>query len=503
MSNCKVSVVIPTYNSVKTLEKCIDSILKQTHKPFEVIVVDNNSSDHTYQKIRKNFPFVRVFRLSKNYGVTGGRNYGYYYASRKSEYVLFFDHDMIADKNMLKNMLEVANSDHKIGIVTPKIYYFSDKKIIWSAGTDINLWTGRVIFRSGKDEGQYNKDQEVGVAPACLLVKRRLLESLRFDNKYFATFEDTDFCFRAKNIGYLTYYSSKAKAYHDISMDKEKEAYRLLDRGYYVARNRIIFMKEFGKITFLFFIPLYAFYYLKLAIKYRKFKSWFNYLKGVIDGILYTNCYLFMPFSYAWIIRKLIGDGIKTVLDIGCGTGEYMQCLSCKKDWRIVGVEIYPKAIEQAIASGVYDKVYKSSILKLPQSLRKKKFDLVFSSQVVEHMPKKLALKSIADWERLANRRVLITTTNGFIEYEPIEKEKDDNPFQKHLSGWLPDDFIKRGYSVYGKGLKYIWGVNGCARTMPKFLIPVFSLISYLASFFVYIYPAFGLILIAKKEIKT
>lgn len=503
LQKIKVSVVIPTFNSLPTLIKCIESVLRQTKKPLEIIVVDNNSKDQTYQIIRERFPIVKIFRLSKNYGVTGGRNYGYYKVSKSANFVLFFDHDMVADRNMLKNMLQVAVKDGRIGIVTPKIFYLSDKNVVWSAGTDINLWTGQVLFRGGRDLGQFDKDEEVGVAPACLLVRKELLDSgIRFESKYFATFEDTDFCFRAKDKGYLTYYSAQAKAYHDIFMDKDKEAYRLLSRAYYVARNRILFMRDFGKITFWFFVPLYAFYYFRLAFRYKKLKSWFSYLKGVFDGIFYNNCYLSLPFSYLWTIRRLSGDDVKTVLDLGCGTGEYMKFVSYKKNWRVFGVEIYPEAIEQTIASGVYERIYKSDVLKLPKSLTSKKFDLVFSLQVIEHVPKHRVFKNLSNWEKLSRKRILITTTNGFIEYEPVGEEKETNPFQKHLSGWNPNDFTKRGYSVYGQGLKYIWGVNGLARSMPKFLLPVFSFISYLFSFFVYLYPNLGLILIAKKEVK-
>jgi GT2 family glycosyltransferase len=290
----KISVIVPTYNSWNTLRECIDSILKQAPRPFEVIVVDNASTDGTFERIQnskfKNQNYnlkLKIYRNEKNLGVTGGRNRGIKEASKKSDYLFFFDHDMVADKKMLEELVKVAEMDKSIGIVTPKIYYFSNRKKIWSSGTGINLWTGQILFRGGDDAGQYEKIEEVQVAPAAMLVKRQVIRRIkRFDNKYFATFEDTDFCFRAKRAGFKTYYAPKAIAYHKIPEDPKEEAERLLSRAYFVARNRILFMKDFGKPTFWFFLPIYFFYYLRLALKYKRINAIINYLKGSINGIL-------------------------------------------------------------------------------------------------------------------------------------------------------------------------------------------------------------------------
>ena len=83
---------------------------------------------------------------------------------------------MVADKGMLEELVKVSESDNEVGIVTPKIYYSDDKDRIWSAGTGMNLWTGQVLFRGGKDMGQFDVSEEVQVAPAAMLVKRKVLD---------------------------------------------------------------------------------------------------------------------------------------------------------------------------------------------------------------------------------------------------------------------------------------------------------------------------------------
>lgn len=289
LSKKKISVVIPAYNSWRTLGSCIGSIQEQSLKPFEIILVDNASTDGTPEKAKRNFPKVKVIQMKRNTGVTGGRNAGIKAASKKSDYIFFFDSDMDAHKRMLEELLKVAEMAEKIGIVTPKIYYWEDKKRIWSAGTGINLWTGQVLFRGGRDTGQYEKVEEVQVAPAAMLVKKEVTRKIKkFDNRYFATYEDTDFCFRARRLGFLTYYTPKAIAYHRLSTKLKDEADRLLSRAYLVGRNRVLFMRDFGKnfLVFFLFLPIFSLYYLKMALKYRRTSDWLQFMQGTISGIL-------------------------------------------------------------------------------------------------------------------------------------------------------------------------------------------------------------------------
>ncbi len=290
MKKIFISVVIPTYNSKNKVIKAVKSLLNQTIDLLEIIVVDNGSSDQTSTKLQLVFgKKIKLIKLQENQGVTGGRNEGVKHLSAKSKMVLFFDHDMIADKKMVEELSKVFETEKKVGIITPKIYYLSDKNIIWSAGTGINLLTGQVLFRGGVDKGQYDLLEPVQVAPAVMLVKADVMKKLKgFDNKYFATFEDTDFCFRANKIGYKTVYAPTAIAFHDLPLDKVGESKRLVKRMYWVGRNRILFMKDFGQfwpIFLLFLIPLSA-YYLLLCLKYGSITDYWQFIKGTINGFL-------------------------------------------------------------------------------------------------------------------------------------------------------------------------------------------------------------------------
>lgn len=285
----KVSVIIPTWNGEKTIKACIKSVLSQTLKPYEIIIVDNASTDGTAKEVSKvKSKLINLIENKKNLGAAGGRNTGLKKVSEKSDYAFLFDHDMVADKNMLAELVKTSqkfNSD----LVTPKIYYLKPKNLIWAAGTDVNLWTGQVLFRGGKDTGQFDEEVEVGVAPAAMLISRKILnKEIKFDQEIFAVWEDTDFSFKVKKKGFKIFYSPEAVAYHDLEHDPKAEAERLLTRyAYCVGRNRIIFMKRYAKsyLIFLMFLPIYLFYYLKLALEYKKPTGYTKFLKGTLDGL--------------------------------------------------------------------------------------------------------------------------------------------------------------------------------------------------------------------------
>ena len=137
----------------------------------------------------------------------------------------------------------------------------------------------------------------------------------------------------------------------------------------------------------------------------------------------------------------------RTVLDLGCGTSPYVgECAGVEK---VIGVDASYESCRSAKKVHKYERVVQSVLPGLPFKARS--VDCVTMLQVVEHLPKETALALIEEAETLARHRVIITTPNGFVEQE----EFDDNPFQRHLSGWTIADFEERGYTVWGlEGLK-------------------------------------------------
>lgn len=465
--NNKISVVIPTYNGWETLKECISSIQKQTLKPFEIIVVDNASSDNTSQKVKAMFPEVKLITLTTNTGVTGGRNKGIEKSSSRSDFILFFDHDMVADRRMLEELVKILQSNKEIGITTPKIYYSDDKTRIWAAGTGINLWTGQILFRGGKDVGQYEIEKEVQVAPAVLLVKKSVINKLKsFDDRYFATYEDTDFCFRAKKIGFKVFYAPSAVAYHKIPSDPQKESVRLLSRAYWIGRNRILFMKDFGNnfYVFLLFLPIFIFYYLRLALKYNCLNAWFKFIHGIFAGILTSMMSRKIIFTgERSSIRDATGINIaryifalkfckhKKILELGCGVGYGTYYLIKGNPLNISAYDGDNKAIiyaEKHFANKRIDYNY-CDIEKLKTY---EKFNVIISFEVIEHLRKPSCLLKLAKRVLKQNGVFLVSTINR--AFSAYDNGRPSNPY--HFREYFADEFerlLKKYFSsvtLYG-----------------------------------------------------
>src|SRR3989344_3187572 len=185
-----VSAIIPTFNLKKIALECINSIVKQDYPNVEIIVVDNGT-DGTSTLVKRKYPNITVIKPDENLGSTGGMNRGLKEA--KGEFVWFIDHDNILELNMLSVMVELAQSESRIGVVTPKILYWGKKKTIWSAGNSVSLITGINYAREGKDVGQYESVEEVDIAPANFLVKRELIKKIGFyDDVFWVSYEDAD-----------------------------------------------------------------------------------------------------------------------------------------------------------------------------------------------------------------------------------------------------------------------------------------------------------------------
>ena len=205
----------------------------------------------------------------------------------------------------------------------------------------------------------------------------------------------------------------------------------------------------------------------------------------------------FFPFTYPWIVKRYLTRGI-LILDIGCGDGKFMAHV-LKKDPTIslYGVDLFDPYIDKAKISKIYKKIFKEDVRKI--KFPKESFDVVLASQVVEHLKKNEAISLIKKMEKIARKKVIIGTPNGYFPRGKFE----DNKLQKHHSAWHVKDFENLGYKVYGQSAKFIYGKKGLINSIfgKNILIRVFLFIfSYLLSPATYFFPSFAAHLIAIKK---
>jgi SAM-dependent methyltransferase len=209
-----------------------------------------------------------------------------------------------------------------------------------------------------------------------------------------------------------------------------------------------------------------------------------------------------VPFTYPWILARAVGNDIKTVLDVGCGEGELMAMLAHGKNWNVTGVELFDDSIRAAQATGVYKKIIKADITNLPLEILSQKFDLVFSSMAVEHIPKARALALIKQMETMSLKRTVVTTIVGFYDFCPLDDTgQEKNPYQVHVSGWEPNEFRQMGYTTRGQGLALVWKEGGgWAYRVPRFMRPLFFGFALLFSPLIYFWVSLGVAQIAHKK---
>jgi len=300
--NCMklVSIIIVTRNRQEEVLACLKSILGMNYPNFEIILVDNASSDNTIKEVKTKFPKVKIVKSEKNLGACGGKNLGEKQA--KGEHLFFLDSDTIVDKELLSEMVKIAESEAKIGMVCPKMYFFDKKNVIWYAGASVNLLTSQAknFGCNEKDVGQYNQIRETFFAPTAYLVKRMVAEKLKGHGEmFFMGYVDSDYGYRTKEAGFKVVFCPKAVLWHRLGQEENTKSIRALGynlplRPYYFARNRVVFMKIHAPwVNFLifisFFFPLMTIY---IAYKIIVFRGGWKFLRphleGSLDGLKYA-----------------------------------------------------------------------------------------------------------------------------------------------------------------------------------------------------------------------
>jgi GT2 family glycosyltransferase len=279
-----VSIVSVNYDQPIVTCEMLASLRKVTYPNFEILVVDNASPNKSPDIIKEMYPEIQLIISDKNLGFAGGNNIALKQA--KGDYILLLNNDTEVQPNFLDSLVELMESDQKIGITSSKILYFYENNIIQYAGIPpLHPITSRGGSDGDKevDSGQYNEVKETFYPHgACMMIRKSILKEIGLLYEgYFLYYEEYDFAERVRKAGYKIYYQPNSCILHKESISTGRNSPL---KTYYMNRNRMLFLRRNSNgLTFL----LAMTYFIVISLPKNTAKYLFN--KGTFWNISNFN----------------------------------------------------------------------------------------------------------------------------------------------------------------------------------------------------------------------
>jgi GT2 family glycosyltransferase len=219
----RVLALVLAWNGRSLTEACLDSVLQMDYPRFDVVVVDNASTDDTVSVLRQRYAArVELIANDTNLLFAGGMNVGLRRALAAGyDAVLLLNNDVVVDSGMLQALVDTIGRDPRIAAAGPKIYFYEPRDRIWFAGGELSLWRGWSRHRGLRqvDRGQHDVERDVDyLTGCCFLVRREALEDVGLFDTGFAMYaEDADWSFRARERGWRLVYAPAARMWHRVS----------------------------------------------------------------------------------------------------------------------------------------------------------------------------------------------------------------------------------------------------------------------------------------------
>lgn len=339
MMSPKVSIIVLNWNGWRDTLECLESLYRITYPNYEIILVDNGSTDESLLRIRDyadgilevksaffNYDhsskpisiteYTReeaesstdldgliqapkdkliLIKNDRNYGYGEGNNIGMRMAlARQSSYVLLLNNDVVVDRSFLNELVLEAERDECIGFAGPKVYFYNYSgraDVINFAGGVFCVSTGsaRHIGVKQIDQGQFNKMRLVDfVEGSCILVRTEAIWKIGLlEADYFAYWEDVEWCLRGSGLGYKSGYVPNAIIWHKVGVLKEEKS---MSAYYYYARNLLWLVKKHASVTQLvFFLSFFLWFKIWVEmgisiVSHRSISEAISFLRGTVDG---------------------------------------------------------------------------------------------------------------------------------------------------------------------------------------------------------------------------
>lgn len=270
-----VSVIVVNHNGKEYLLRCVRSVLANNFKDYEIIVVDNGSSDGSItflkDKLETELYNLVVLELKQNFGPALARNEGAKIA--KGDYLAFLDNDTQVKKDWIIEAINIFQRDQKIGCIQCKLLLLQEKNKFDYAGEYLNQY-GFLVQRAQykeTDNGQYDQEVEIMAAKSAgMFIRKDVFDRIGgFDEDYFIYVEETDLGWRSWLAGYKTVFCPLSVVYHEFSsslriLGLEKTKYNVRFHG---TKNYITtLIKNLSMKNLLIILPIHIWIWISLAI---------------------------------------------------------------------------------------------------------------------------------------------------------------------------------------------------------------------------------------------
>lgn len=305
------------------LDRCFNSLLKTNYGNFEVIFVDNASTDTSVSFISDKFRDnrIKIIRNDKNYGVAGARNIGFNNSS--GDFIVFLDNDTEVDSNWLSAFVKVFAQDNSIAVAQSKLLNMAIRNKFDHAGDYLTPF-GFLFERSSQkeDTGQFKEVENIFNAKgAATIIKSSIFKELgMYDDSYFMYLEETDFCFRVWLAGYRVVFVPNSIVWHAFNTiyKDAKKHYSDHNARYRGARNYITtLLKNLSVPSLIVILPFHIFGWLALSFLFiprLKFRDSWWILKGIIANIIYLPLTAKKRFFVQHKVRRIMDrDFLKLV----------------------------------------------------------------------------------------------------------------------------------------------------------------------------------------------
>ena len=272
----KVFIIVLAWNHYNLTKKCLKSLERVDYDNLHVLIVDNNSSDQTSEKVKQDFPEFNVLTLPKNLKFARGNNEGVKYLNPENDdFIIFLNNDTIVSRNFVKKLIDPLFNDKKAIISVPKILFSSNINKIWYAGGNVNLWLGKIShigireFDGPKYSFKTKTDYATG---CCFCIKYDDFRKLNFDNDFSMYCEDVDLSLRARTMNRLILYVPDSVILHDVSQSLGEHSF---NKNYKKLKSQLkLFWKHASPIQLIFIFI----YWLIIHLPYQSLR-WLYFRK--------------------------------------------------------------------------------------------------------------------------------------------------------------------------------------------------------------------------------